>query len=81
MARPKGSVNKSTEKTRIVLATFLERNIDGMQDLYEEIKKDDPKAAFDTLFKGIEYILPKLARVEGKQDITISLAEKLADME
>lgn len=81
MARTKGSLNKSTEKTKVVLAKFLERNTDEMQKLFEEMKAKDPKAAFDALFKGIEYILPKLARVDGKQEVTVSVAEQLADME
>ena len=49
--------------------------MDDMQLLFEQIKADDPKKAFDVLMGALEYVLPKLARVEGKIENTYAVKE------
>ena len=67
VGRPKGVGNRSTERAKRVLAEFVGKNLDTMQELFEEIKRENPKQAFDVLFSSLEYMIPKLARVEQQQ--------------
>lgn len=62
--RPKGSTNKSTEMAKRILTEFIGKNMNDMEDLFEQLKAEDPKKAFDVLYSGLEYVLPKLARTE-----------------
>jgi hypothetical protein len=71
--RRKGTPNKSTEAAKLVLTHFVARNMEDMQTLYEEIRKEKPEKAFDVLFSALEYCLPKLSRVEGNVETTFSL--------
>lgn len=63
--RPKGVTNKSTEAAKMVLTEFVGKNMDEMQTLFDQVKAEDPKKAFDVLFSSLEYVLPKLARTEN----------------
>lgn len=63
--RPKGSTNKSTEAAKQIVVDFVGKNVEEMQELFDIIKKDDPKKAFDILYAGLEYVIPKLARTEN----------------
>lgn len=70
--RKKGVGNKSTETAKRILADFVGNNMDTMQEMFETIKADDPKKAFDVLMGALEYVLPKLSRVEGTQKVEFS---------
>lgn len=64
--RPKGTHNKSTERAKRIMMEFVGKNMDTMQEMYEVIKAEDPKRAFDVLFTATEYCIPKLARTEQR---------------
>ena len=76
--RPKGVPNKATSKAREAFATFVEGNVDRMQEWLEDIAADPkhgPKVAFDCLLAVSEYHIPKLARTEhaGDPDAPLTL--------
>lgn len=73
--RKRGTPNKSTETAKQVLVKFVGNNMDTMQEMFEEIKAEDPKKAFDVLMGALEYVLPKLSRVEGTQTVEFNYDE------
>ena len=79
--RPKNVPNKSTEAMRNVLADFFHRNAGELDALFHQIKAESPKEAFKAVMETAEFVMPKLARVESKNetnltaDVNISLTE------
>ena len=80
--RPKGSKNKSTEKAREAIASFIDGNASRIQSWLDEIyEREGPKAAFNCFSDMLEYHVPKLARTEhtgadeGPVEIVISWAK------
>lgn len=64
MARPKGSLNKSTGLAREAIARFVDGNAGRLAGWLDQIAEDDPKAAFQCFMDVVEYHVPKLARTE-----------------
>ena len=62
--RPKGAKNKATAGLREAYRLFLEGNFDGLQGLYDRVKRKSPGRAIDLFQKMTEFILPKLRRSE-----------------
>jgi hypothetical protein len=74
-----GSVNKATATAREAIAQFVDGNSDKLVDWLEAIAKGkktkkgdyivnpDPKGAFDSYMKVVEYHVPKLARIEPEK--------------
>jgi hypothetical protein len=60
--KPKGSVNKTTQKIKDAYAKLLEGNLHALQ---EDLLLLEPKDRLHFLLSLSEYILPKLARVEA----------------
>ncbi len=79
--RPKGARNKSTERAKLLLVDFVGHNMEEMQQLFDEVREDNPKDAFNMIFGALEYCLPKLSRAEVKAEVEVSLSDKLADMD
>jgi len=67
--KPKGAVNKTSNKIREAFQKLIEDNLDNMTTWLTEVAADDPKAALDILTKLGEYTTPKLARVENKHEV------------
>ena len=65
--RPKGVPNKATTRFKNALNLLLEKASDDMIDWLAEI--ENPKDRFTVIKDLAEYIHPKLARVESKQEI------------
>jgi len=63
--RPKGSVNRATERTRKAIAMIAEDLADEFKGWITRTAQDDPKGAADIYLKAIEYHIPKLSRVEA----------------
>lgn len=67
--KPKGAVNKTTNKIREAFTKLVEDNLDNMTLWLADIAADDPKAALDLINKLAEYTTPKLARVENTHEL------------
>jgi hypothetical protein len=67
--KPKGAVNKTTNKIREAFQKLIEDNLENMTIWLMQVAADDPKAALDIMSKLGEYTTPKLARVETKHEI------------
>jgi len=79
--RPKGSQNKVTVQAREAIAAFVEGNVDRLNGWLDQIAngkkeddgdkwlyKPDPKGAYECFMNVVEYHIPKLARVETKNE-------------
>jgi hypothetical protein len=67
--KPKGAVNKTSNKIREAFQQLIEDNLENMTIWLMQVAADDPKAALDIMSKLGEYTTPKLARVETKHEI------------
>jgi len=67
--KPKGAVNKTSNKIREAFQKLIEDNLENMTIWLKQVAADDPKAALDIMSKLGEYTTPKLARVETKHEI------------
>jgi len=67
--KPKGAINKTSNKIREAFQKLIEDNLENMTIWLMQVAADDPKAALDIMSKLGEYTTPKLARVETKHEI------------
>ena len=77
--RKKGTPNRSTEASKLLLTDFVGKNMHDMQALYEQIREEKPEKAFDVLFSALEYCLPKLSRVEGSVEGSFNFDQWIND--
>lgn len=63
--REKGVPNKLTKLNKEALSLLAELNLPKMQQALEMVYLESPKDYIDLNLKIYEYILPKLARVDG----------------
>ncbi len=64
-----GCPNKSTANAKAAIARFVDRNMDRLDDLLDQIEKEQgPQAAWRCIMDLIEYHVPKLARTEHVGD-------------
>ncbi|MDB4127220.1 hypothetical protein N9562_00405 [Flavobacteriaceae bacterium] len=65
--RPVGAKNKTTYKTKEILADILENNIENVQD---DIDSLEPKDRLNFLMNLASYVVPKLKSVEVQADVS-----------
>ena len=70
--RPPGLPNKSTARAREAIAKFVDDNADRLVGWLDRIAEDNPKAAFEAYMSVVEYHIPKLARSEIENKMSIS---------
>jgi hypothetical protein len=73
--KPKGAVNKTSNKIREAFQKLIEDNLENMTTWLMQVAADDPKAALDIMTKLGEYTTPKLARVENKHEVDEGITE------
>ena len=73
--KPKGAVNKTSNKIREAFQKLIEDNLENMTIWLMQVAADDPKAALDIMTKLGEYTTPKLARVENKHEVDEGITE------
>jgi hypothetical protein len=73
--KPKGAVNKTTNKIREAFQKLIEDNLENMTIWLTQVAADDPKSALDIMTKLGEYTTPKLARVENKHEVDEGITE------
>jgi hypothetical protein len=73
--KPKGAVNKTTNKIREAFQKLIEDNLENMTIWLMQVAADDPKSALDIMTKLGEYTTPKLARVENKHEVDEGITE------
>lgn len=74
--RPKGIGNKSTEKVKKAFTALVEDNLDQLRD---DINEMEPKDRAYFLKELAEYVLPKLARSENKNENTGEITVRVVD--
>lgn len=78
--RPKGARNRIDEAIRAHFEIFLMDASEDIQELFEKLKKESPKQALDAIRDYAEFVLPKLARQEVHQEVTLNISQQLAEM-
>jgi hypothetical protein len=73
--KPKGAVNKTSNKIREAFQKLIEDNLENMTTWLTQVAADDPKSALDIMTKLGEYTTPKLARVENKHEVDEGITE------
>lgn len=64
-----GIPNKATSNARAAIARFVDRNMDRLDTLLDQIEADQgPAAAWKCIMDLVEYHVPKLARTEHVGD-------------
>jgi len=66
--RQKGSVNKVTKDIKTAFKSIIDGNLDNVDTWLQRTAKTNPAQAVSLLIQLSEYILPKLARTEVKQE-------------
>jgi hypothetical protein len=67
--RPKGVPNKTTQELKETINKIVSITLDNYLEDIEKIRKEDPKKALE-LSKGlIDYIMPKMTKMELSGDI------------
>jgi len=59
--RPKGVPNHTTKEIRSILKTFVEKNLDGIQEEYDKLESLEKLKILD---KFIQYLIPRFASVQ-----------------
>lgn len=76
MARPKGSLNKTTIEAKRAIAAFVDNNAHRLTEWLDAVAagdpandiKPNPAKAFELFQSVVEYHIPKLARTEHTGD-------------
>lgn len=63
--RPKGRKNKNTDELRQIIQSFIDNNIDNMQESFDQIQ---PKEKLLFMEKMLQYALPKISSVAPDGD-------------
>lgn len=74
--RIKGSPNKSTEKIKAAFQKLLEDNLPTLQSDLDHL---EPAQRLNYIKELSEYILPKLARVDGQMENTDEVTIRIVD--
>ena len=82
--RPKGSINKSTQKIRLIYAKLLEDNLSNMQEDLKAIEK--PEVRLKLLIDMSKFVVPALSSVsvdasEEAKSVFEDTFKKLAEEE
>lgn len=79
--RPKGSKNRADEAIRAQFEFFVRNASEDIQDLFQQLKAENPKQALDAIKDYAEFVLPKLARTELNHSGEVSIAQTLANFD
>ena len=66
--RSNGTPNKVTADVRAAIAAFAEPNVAKLQTWLDAVAERDPAKAADLFVRVLEYHVPKLARMEVKEE-------------
>lgn len=78
--RPKGSINKSTQKIRLAYAKLLEENVDKIQKDLDAIEK--PEVRLKLLIDMSKFVVPALSSVniEASEEARSSFEDRFKEM-
>lgn len=68
--RPKGTPNKATAELKELIKTFVENEIEEVENLLIELT---PKERLDILCKLLPYVLPKQTELISDSDRTVTI--------
>jgi hypothetical protein len=70
--RPQGIPDKRVAVAREAIAHFVDNNAVRLTEWLDRIAEKDPKQAFDAFMSVVEYHIPKLARSEIENKLSIA---------
>lgn len=79
--RKPGVPNKATTRMREFWEAFVESKRERLDELWEAVAKEDPKAAINIVLEAQEFFLAKLQRVEVIERSATAHADELSDEE
>jgi hypothetical protein len=65
--RKAGTPNRATSEFKEAIADLISCNQDKLQIWLDDVAEEDPAKAFDLLLKMMEFVIPKLSRVDYKE--------------
>lgn len=71
--RKKGTPNKTTTEIKQVLNQVISNQLDTLEKDINKLKKTDPEAALKLSIKLIEYIIPKMNKMELSGELTTKI--------
>ena len=75
--RPKGAVNKGTEKIRQTIAKLTDQKFHHLETAFESLREENPAKYLELYLKLLEYTTPKLRSVDTKVDVAEGAIEKI----
>lgn len=75
--RPKGAVNKGTEKIRQTIAKLTDQKFQHLDTAFESIREDNPAKYIELYLRLLEYTTPKLRAIDTKIDVAEGTIDKI----
>lgn len=71
--RGKGNQNKTTKEIKEVLNRVISNQLDSLEKDINKLKKTDPEAAMKLSIRLLEYVIPKMNKMELSGEITTKI--------
>ena len=75
--RPKGAVNKGTEKIRQTIAKLTDQKFQHLDTAFESVREENPAKYIELYLRLLEYTTPKLRAIDTKMELGESSIEKI----
>ena len=75
--RPKGAVNKGTEKIRQTIAKLTDQKFQNLDTAFESVREENPAKYIELYLRLLEYTTPKLRAIDTKMELGESSIEKI----
>lgn len=75
--RPKGAVNKGTEKIRQTIAKLTDQKFQNLDTAFESVREENPAKYIELYLRLLEYTTPKLRAIDTKIDVAEGTIDKI----
>ena len=75
--RPKGAVNKGTEKIRQTIAKLTDQKFQHLDTAFESVREENPAKYIELYLRLLEYTTRKLRAIDTKMELGESSIEKI----
>ena len=75
--RPKGAVNKGTEKIRQTIAKLTDQKFQHLDTAFESVREENPAKYIELYLRLLEYTTPKLRAIDTKIDVAEGTIDKI----
>lgn len=62
--------NKSTEEVKLIINQIVSKQLDSLEKDLTKLRKTDPEAAIKLSIKLLEYVIPKMTKMELSGEVT-----------